>query len=106
MPRMVDYPRKSLSQSLELANAVDSLGGSSSEDMAANRMGRKGTNSGAFSALVGAAVKYGLIDVRKSLLSTTARYRDYKLAYNEDQRVQALRGAFLNVPLFQRISDR
>lgn len=106
MPRVVDYPRKSLSQSLELAAAVDALGGSASEDMAADRMGRKGTGSGAFAALVGAAVKFGLVDNRKALLSITPRYRDYKLAYDEEQRVQALRGAFVNVPLFQRICER
>jgi hypothetical protein len=91
---------------LELAAAVDALGGSSSEEMAASRMGRKGTNSGAFSALVGAAVKYGLLENRKGTLSVTARYKDYKLAYDDGQRVQALRAAFLNVPLFRGIYER
>src|SRR5262245_30603611 len=103
MPRIVDYPRKSLSQSLELAAAVDALGGSSSEEMAADKLGRKGHNSGAFAALVGAAAKFGLVENRKSVLSTTSRYRDIKLAYDEMQRAEALRAAFLSVPLFQRI---
>jgi hypothetical protein len=106
MPRLTDYPRKSLAQSLELAAAVDSLGGTSSEEMAGSKLGRKGTNSGAFAALVGAAVKFGLLDNRKATLSVTSRYRDYKLAYDEEQRTQALRAAFLNPPLFRAITER
>jgi hypothetical protein len=106
MPKTVDYPRRSLQQSLELATAVDSLGGSCSEEMAANRMGRKGPNSGAFSALVGSAVKYGLIETRRGNLSVAPAFRDYKLAYDDDQRMHALRGAFLGVPLFRRVYDR
>lgn len=106
MPKAVDYPRKSLHQSLELAAAVDALGGACSEEMAANRMGRRGPNSGAFSALISAAAKYGLIEPRKGNLSVAQTFRDYKLAYNDEQRTQSLRAAFLGVPLFRKVYDR
>jgi hypothetical protein len=72
--------------------------------MAANRLGRKG--GGAFAALVSATVKYGLLENKKGTLSVTSRYRDLKLAYDDGQRVQALRSAFLNAPLFKAIYDR
>jgi hypothetical protein len=106
MPRQVDYPRRSLAQSLDLAAAVDSLGGQCSEDVAANRLGRKGASGGAFNALVAAAVKYGLVESRKNTLTLTPGYRDIKLAYDDDQRTTAMRAAFLTVPLFRRVYER
>jgi hypothetical protein len=106
MPRQVDYPRRSLHQSLELAGAVDSLGGSCSEEMAANWLGRTGASGGAFNALIAAAVKFGVVESRKKTLATTPLYREFKLAYNDEQRIHALRSAFLSVPVFRRVYER
>ncbi|HZQ42192.1 MAG TPA: hypothetical protein VFA99_03030, partial [Acidobacteriaceae bacterium] len=106
MPKIVDYPRASLRSSLELAAAVDALGGSCTDEMCAQRMSRK-HGSGAFNSLINAAVKHGLVDSKRGNLSTTPLYsRDYKHAYSDTQRMEALRRAFLNVPLFKRIHER
>lgn len=104
MPKIVDYPRASLKNSLELADAVDSMGGSCTSQMAAERSGKK--ISGAFSALVGAAVKYGLIESKDSRLSVTPTYRSIKLAYTESERQVQLKKALLNAPLFQSVAER
>jgi hypothetical protein len=104
MPKIVDYPRASLKNSLELADAVDSMGGTCTVQMAAERSGKK--VSGAFSALVGAAVKYGLVESKDSKLSVTPVYRNIKLAYTEGERQIQLRKALLSAPLFQAIAQR
>ena len=59
MPKIIDYPRASLSRALALAEAVDKLGGEASDASVADHMGNK--VGGAFNALVGAAVKFGLV---------------------------------------------
>jgi hypothetical protein len=104
MPKIVDYPRASLKASLDLADAVDSLGGTTSVDMAAERQGKK--VGGAFQAIIGAAVKYGLLDSKSQKLSVTKLYKDYKLAYTEEEAQQHLRKALLSAPLFRAIYDR
>lgn len=104
MPRIVDYPRASLKAALELAKAVDGLGGTTTVDMAAEKTGKK--VSGAFNALVGAAVKYNLLESRSGKLSTTSLYREYKLAYNEDEERHKLRTALLSAPLFSSLYQR
>src|SRR5881394_1501662 len=104
MPRVIDYVRASLKAALALAQAVDELGGSCTLEMAADKLGKK--RGGAFQALVGATVKYGLVENRKGRLTTTARFRDYKLAYNKEEQEQVAQQAFLAVPLFRQIFDR
>ena len=104
MPKLIDYPRASLAASLSLAGAVDSLGGTCGRELAADKLDKK--VSGAFAAVISTAARFGLIVVKKGQLSTTQLYRDYKLAYDEEQRVTALRTAFLSIPLFEQITDR
>ncbi|HWX67828.1 MAG TPA: hypothetical protein VNZ27_15530 [Rhodanobacter sp.] len=104
MPKIVDYPRASLLNSMELAEAVTSLGGNSTVDMAAERMNRK--MSGAFTALVSSATKYGLLSSKSGKLTVQQTYRDYKLAYNDEEKLNALRIALLSPPLFRAIYDR
>lgn len=104
MPKLIDYPRASLRASLELAKAVDELGGNCSIEMAAERLGKK--VSGAFRALISASVKYGFIETKSQKLHITALYRDYKLAYNEEEKNQKLRESFLQVPLFKNLYNR
>jgi hypothetical protein len=104
MPKLVDYPRASLKSALELAEAVDSLGGNSSVDMAATKLEKK--VSGAFNAQISAANKYGLVESKSQKLSVTQLFRDYKLAYDDEERSERLRDAMLNVPLFKDICSR
>jgi hypothetical protein len=104
MPKSIDYPRASLKRSLALAEIVDRLGGECTDQSAAEHMGNK--VGGAFRALIGAAVKYGLITNQKSKLKTAPLFQDYKLAYSEGQKQDALRRAFLTPTLFQSIAKR
>lgn len=104
MPKIVEYPRASLANSLELAEAVSSLGGSCTAAMAAERLNRK--QGGAFSALISAACKYGLLTSKGGKLTVQETFRDYKLAYNDIERRNALRAALLSPPMFQEIYER
>ncbi|WP_159082232.1 hypothetical protein [Rhodanobacter thiooxydans] len=104
MPKIVDYPRASLLNSIELADAVSSLGGSSTALMAAERLNRK--EGGAFTALISAATKYGLISSKGGRLAVQQVYRDYKLAYNDVEKRNALRAALLSPPMFLAIYKR
>lgn len=104
MPKIIDYPRSSLKSALELAAAIDDLGGSCSFDMAAARLDRK--VSGAFSALVSATVKYGLAESKSQKLTVTNLYKDYKLAYTTEESNEKLRQALLSAPAFRSIYDR
>lgn len=104
MAKQIEYPRASLKNSLELAKAVDDLGGNCSTEMAADKLNKK--VSGAFTALVGSAVRFELITSKKGQLETSQLYRDYKLAYSKDEANKALTAAFLKPPLFHRIFER
>jgi len=104
MPKIVDYPRASLLNSIELADAVSSLGGSSTASMAAERLNRR--EGGAFTALISAATKYGLISSKSGRLTVQQVYRDYKLAYDDVEKRNALRTALLSPPMFLAIYKR
>jgi hypothetical protein len=104
VPKIVDYPRASLKNSLQLAKAVDELGGRCTAESAAESLGKK--ISGAFNAVIGASVKYGLISSKQGQLAVESRYRDYKLAYSDDERNRIAQQALLTIPLFQKIYDR
>jgi hypothetical protein len=91
----IQFKRFSLRRALGLAEIVDRLGGECSDTTAADQMGNK--VGGAFKALIGAAVKYNLVSYSKGQIKTEPFYQDYKLAYSEDQKAEALRRAFLNV---------
>lgn len=105
MPKLIDYPRASLKNGMSLSDAVNDLGGSCSAPMAADKL-NKAHNSGAYSALVGAAVKYGLLNNKKGQLEVTQLYRDIKLAYNDSELQKATQKAFLTPALFAAIYDR
>ncbi len=104
MPRLIDHPRASFKNGQEVASAVDYLGGSCNLTSCAERMGKK--VSGAFKALISAGVKHGFVTLKSDILSTTDLYRTLKLAYNEDEKIETLRKAFLYPPLYQKIYDR
>ncbi len=105
MPKQVDYPRASMKNCFGLADAVNDLGSECSAAMAADKLGKQHT-SGAYKALVGAAVKYGLITNKKGQLAVTQLYRDIRLAYNEAEAEKETQKAFLKPPLFSDIFAR
>lgn len=104
MARIIDYPRASLKNALEVAVAVDSLGGKCTGEMAADKLNKK--ISGAWQALVGSSIKYGLLNNGKGTLEVTALFRDYKLGYDAVESNAALLKAFLMPPLFMAVVDR
>jgi hypothetical protein len=104
MPKIIDYPRASLERALLLAETVDRLGGECSDQSAAEHMGLK--VSGSFAALIGATVKYGLITNTKGKLKIEPLFQDYKLAYDDKQKMETLRKAFMTPPLFAAITKR
>ncbi len=104
MPKCIEYPKASIKKSLELAKAVNELGGSSSLDVCAHTLGRK--VSGGFREIINGAVKYGFLIQKKGILSITPLYKDYSLAYNEEEANRMLQKAFLRVPLFQKLYSR
>lgn len=104
MPRIADHPRASIERTLELAAAVEELGGECTLEAAADRLGA--SPGGSFGALVSTAVKYGWISIRRGRLRAEPRYRAYRLAYDEAERRAALVDAMRDVPLFQRLLER
>jgi hypothetical protein len=104
MPKILEYPTASIKRSLRLAKAVDELGGSSSLDMCAERLGKK--VSGGFREVIHSATKYNFLIQKKGILTITPLYKEIKLAYNEKEAENLKQKAFLNVPLFQKIYDR
>lgn len=104
MAKQIDYPRATLKNSLELARAVDDLGGKATIELAADRMEKK--VSGAFRALVSAAAKYGLVVSKQGLLTLTPLYREQKLAYSDEEAKARLADAFFHVPLFSDVYAR
>ncbi|WP_417446984.1 hypothetical protein [Kangiella sp.] len=104
MPKKIDYPHASVAKSIELAESVYDLGGSSSQEMCAENMGRK--VGGGFKAIVSAAAKFGLITNNRGQLSTTKLFQDYYLGYSQEEKAEILRKAFLRVSLFQEIYER
>jgi len=104
MSKLIDYPRASFKNCLQLAVAVDDLGGKCRSEMAAEKLNKK--ISGAFHALVASTVRFGLITSAKGQLENTGLYRDHKLAYTKEDADVALTLAFLSPPLFRNIFDR
>jgi hypothetical protein len=104
MPKTVDYPRASLAKSLSLAEAVYELGGSTTIEICAEHMDRR--VGGGFRDIVSAAVKYGLVTTSKGSIRTTQLFKEYHLGYTDQEKIDILRGAFSNVPLFNEICAR
>ena len=101
MPKKIDYPRASFKACLELAKAVEDLGGQCNMETCSSKMNKK--MSGAFHALVGAATKFGLINRKQGNLYLTDAYEKMKLSYTEEEKQNFLRIFFLNVPVFNDI---
>jgi hypothetical protein len=104
MPKITEYPMASLKKSIELAKAVDELGGNCSIDMCAEKLNRQ--VSGGFRYVIYGATKFNLVVQTKGMLTITSLYKDIKLSYSEEQKEAYLQAAFLNVPLFKNVCDR
>lgn len=96
--------RASLDSALNLAEAVESLGGKCTIASCAEKLNKR--IGGSFSTLVGATIKFGLIERKKGNLILTKEYESMKVAYNEEERLKSLRKFFFNVELFKEIYER
>ena len=104
MGKLSEYPRASFKAAQELADAVDSLGGTSSVELAADKIGNK--VGGAFFYTMGASQKFNLITHKAGQLKTSSLYRDIKLAYTEEEKKSLLVTSFLSPVVFARLYER
>lgn len=101
MPKLIDYPRTSYTGAWELAEITDDTGGKCTIETAARKLNRK--VSGSFKAIIGSAVKFGLITSKRELLTTTTLFKRIKHAYDKQEELTFHREAFLTPPLFTQI---
>ncbi len=101
MPKTIDYPRTTYQSAWEVSEVVDDTGGKCSLEMCARKLDRK--VSGSFKAILGSAVKFGLLTSKRELLTTTNLFRRIKHAYDKKEEIVYHREAFLHPPLFTQI---
>jgi len=101
MPKLIDYPRTSYSGAWEVAEVVDDTGGKCALETCARKLNRK--VSGSFKAIVGSAVKFGLLTSKRELLTTTTLFRRIKHAYDKQEELIFHREAFLTPVLFTQL---
>jgi hypothetical protein len=101
MPKLIDYPRTSYSGAWEVAEVVDDTGGKCALETCARKLNRK--VSGSFKAIVGSAVKFGLLTSKREMLATTTLFRRIKHAYDKQEELVFHREAFLTPPLFTQL---
>ena len=101
MPKLIDYPRTTYAGAWELSEIVDDTGGKCAIDTAARKLNRK--VSGSFKAIIGSAVKFGLLTSKRDLLTTTTLFKRIKHAYDKQEELLFHREAFLTPPLFTQL---
>jgi hypothetical protein len=101
MPKLIDYPRTTYAGAWELGEIVDDTGGKCAIDTAARKLNRK--VSGSFKAIIGSAVKFGLLTSKRDLLTTTTLFKRIKHAYDKQEELLFHREAFLTPPLFTQL---
>ena len=101
MPKTIDYPRTTYQSAWEVSEVVDDTGGKCSLETCARKLNRK--VSGSFKAILGSAVKFGLLTSKRELLTTTNLFRRIKHAYDKQEEMLYHREAFLHPPLFTQI---
>ena len=101
MPKLIDYPRTSYTGAWELAEITDDTSGKCTIETAARKLNRK--VSGSFKAIIGSAVKFGLVTSKRELLTTTTLFKRIKHAYDKQEELAFHREAFLTPPLFTQI---
>ena len=101
MPKLIDYPRTNYAGAWEIADVVDDTGGKCALETCARKLDRK--VSGSFKAIVGSAVKFGLLTSKREMLTTTTLFRRIKHAYDKQEELVFHREAFLTPPLFTQL---
>ena len=101
MPKTIDYPRTTYASAWEVAEVVDDTGGKAATETCAKKLDRK--VSGSFKAIIGSAVKFGLLTSKREILTTTNLFRRIKHAYDKQEEKIFHREAFLHPPLFLQI---
>jgi len=101
MPKLIDYPRTTYAGAWELAEVIDDTGGKCAIETAARKLNRK--VSGSFKAIIGSAVKFGLLTSKRDLLTTTTLFKRVKHAYDKQEELLFHREAFLTPPLFTQL---
>lgn len=101
MPKLIDYPRTSYTGAWEVAEVVDDTGGKCALETCARKLNRK--VSGSFKAIIGSAVKFGLLTSKREMLTTTTLFRRIKHAYDKQEELLFHREAFLTPPLFTQL---
>ena len=101
MPKLIDYPRTSYAGAWEVAEITDDTGGKCTIETAARKLNRK--VSGSFKAIIGSAVKFGLLTSKRELLTTTTLFKRIKHAYDKQEELVFHREAFLTPPLFTQL---
>ena len=104
MPKIVDYPLFPFDKVIELANAVDYLGGSCTMADCAHHLKKK--LSGGFGVLVSSAIKHDLIARKGDRLSVSELYKKIKFSYNPAEKIDCQRVSFLHPVLYRKIYDR
>lgn len=105
MPRVNDYPFATFKSCLQVAEAVDDLGGACSIETCAEKLGKQPT-SGGFRMIISSAVKYGLINNNRGNLTVTSEYRLLKYAYTEEERTNIQQELFLRPEVFNNLYQR
>ena len=101
MPKLIDYPRTTYSSAWEVAEITDDTGGKCAIETAARKLNRK--VSGSFKAIIGSAVKFGLLTSKRDILTTTTLFKRIKHAYDKQEELVFHREAFLTPPLFTQL---
>ena len=101
MPKLIDYPRTTYASAWELGEVVDDTGGKCAIETAARKLNRK--VSGSFKAIIGSAVKFGLLSSKRDLLTTTTLFKRIKHAYDKQEEILFHREAFLTPLLFTQL---
>lgn len=101
MPKLIDYPRTGYAGAWEVADVVNDTGGKCALETCARKLNRK--VSGSFKAIVGSAVKFGLLTSKREMLTTTTLFRRIKHAYDKQEELLFHREAFLTPPLFTQL---
>ncbi|MBD2768394.1 hypothetical protein IC235_10865 [Hymenobacter sp. BT664] len=101
MPKLIDYPRTTYASAWELAEVIDDTGGKCAIETAARKLNRK--VSGSFKAIIGSAVKFGLLTSKRDLLTSTTLFKRIKHAYDKQEELVFHREAFLTPPLFTQL---
>ncbi|MDO7886306.1 hypothetical protein [Hymenobacter cheonanensis] len=80
---------------------MDDTGGKCALETCARKLNRK--VSGSFKAIVGSAVKFGLLTSKREMLTTTTLFRRIKHAYDKQEELLFHREAFLTPVLFTQL---